>query len=116
MIPVPATVEPRLDAAFVVDAAARDAAADVVDSAVADAPRAEDATPAVGQDATQGDVVTEGAPPQRRVYIDRQVVGETPSTFRVRCGWHEVQIGSVGMPQKLEVPCGGQVRVKVMWR
>jgi hypothetical protein len=43
------------------------------------------------------------------VYVDDHVVGESPGTFVVRCGWHKVRVGSQGSLMNLEIPCGGDV-------
>jgi hypothetical protein len=54
-----------------------------------------------------GDIDTSAARPQHRVFVDGRVVGETPRTFSVPCGWHKVRLGSQGSLQSVEVPCGG---------
>lgn len=58
-----------------------------------------------------GDLDTSSARPQHRVYVDGRVVGETPATFRVGCGRHQVKLGSRGVAQDVEVPCGGALKV-----
>jgi len=44
--------------------------------------------------------------------VDKQIVGESPGTFSVRCGWRSVQVGSQGNVKKLDVPCGGDVEIR----
>jgi hypothetical protein len=46
------------------------------------------------------------------VFVEKRVVGESPGTFSVRCGWHAVKVGSQGNVQNVNVPCGGDVVVK----
>ena len=46
-----------------------------------------------------------------RVWVDKQIVGESPGTFLVHCGWRTVQVGSQGTVKKLAVPCGSDVEV-----
>ena len=45
------------------------------------------------------------------MWIDKHIVGESPGTFPVGCGWHSVQIGSQGDVQRVRVPCGGDVEM-----
>jgi hypothetical protein len=47
-----------------------------------------------------------------RVWVDKHIVGESPGTFSVRCGWRTVQVGSQGGVQNIQVPCGGDVDVR----
>jgi hypothetical protein len=47
-----------------------------------------------------------------RVWIDNHIVGESPGTFTVRCGWRAVQIGSQGQLHNVKVPCGGDAEVR----
>ena len=46
-----------------------------------------------------------------RVWVDKHIVGESPGTFAVGCGWHSVQIGSQGDVQRVLIPCGGDVEM-----
>jgi hypothetical protein len=53
-------------------------------------------------------------PPSRsghRVWVDKHLVGESPGSFAVRCGWRTIQIGSQGTVRHLNVPCGGELVV-----
>jgi hypothetical protein len=47
-----------------------------------------------------------------RVWVDKHIVGESPGTFSVRCGWRSVQVGSQGGVQNIQIPCGGDVEVR----
>jgi hypothetical protein len=47
-----------------------------------------------------------------RVWIDNHIVGESPGTFNVRCGWRAVQVGSQGQLHNVNVPCGGDAEVR----
>jgi hypothetical protein len=47
-----------------------------------------------------------------RVWIDERLVGESPGAFSVRCGSHAVRIGSAGVVQHVNVPCGGAADVR----
>lgn len=60
---------------------------------------------------TAGDLDTTSARPQHRVFVDGRVVGETPGTFRIACGSHQVRLGSRGTIQNVDVPCGGVLKV-----
>jgi serine/threonine protein kinase len=57
--------------------------------------------------ADSGDIVV--ASSGHRVYVDGRVVGQSPGTFRVKCGPRSVHIGSAQAPKTLNVPCGGTV-------
>jgi hypothetical protein len=59
-----------------------------------------------------GDVKTDNASPNHRIYVDGRVAGQTPDTVHVRCGAHTVRLGSGGKDQPVDVPCGGEVSVK----
>jgi hypothetical protein len=54
-------------------------------------------------------VVTRGG---HRVWVDEHLIGESPGNFSVRCGWHSVRVGSQGIVQHLNVPCGGEAEVR----
>jgi len=57
-----------------------------------------------------GTLDTSRARPDHRVIFDGKVIGQTPGTFHVHCGWHQIQIGSAGTMQSLNVPCGGDLK------
>lgn len=56
-----------------------------------------------------GVVKTEGAVAGRRVFIDDKVVGQTPESFTVKCGTHQIRVGSSGHAHSIEIPCGGEI-------
>jgi hypothetical protein len=55
---------------------------------------------------------TPGAPPDRRVFVDGRVAGTTSAPVMAPCGSHVVQVGSAGMPRRIELPCGGEIDVR----
>ena len=59
--------------------------------------------------ATTGTITVPPSQSGHRVWVDNRVVGESPGTFAVRCGWHSVRVGSQGALLNLEVPCDGDV-------
>jgi serine/threonine-protein kinase len=44
-----------------------------------------------------------------RIFVDGRTVSEGVAPVRVRCGPHEVRIGSAGRLQQVEVPCGASL-------
>jgi hypothetical protein len=46
-----------------------------------------------------------------RVWFDKKIIGESPGSFDVPCGWHSVQVGSAGTVQKLNVACGAETEL-----
>jgi serine/threonine-protein kinase len=58
-----------------------------------------------------GLIKTDGAMPGRRIFVDRRTVGQTPEAVQVKCGSHEVKIGSTGHPVMVDVPCNGNITV-----
>lgn len=70
------------------------------------------AKPAGAADAEHTVLNTEGAPAGHRVFFDGRVLGEPPSPFTVRCGRHEIRIGSKGTPRNVDLPCGGEYALK----
>ena len=52
---------------------------------------------------------TTGAAPNRRIFDDEKVVGQTPESVTEKCGTHAVKLGSAGKTQTLEIPCGGAI-------
>ncbi len=51
---------------------------------------------------------TEGAPPDRDVFIDGKSVGKTPLRVNVTCGSHTLQMVAGAPKQRIELPCGGE--------
>jgi hypothetical protein len=46
-----------------------------------------------------------------RIFVDGHVVGDGADPAVVRCGPHDVRIGSAGTLQHLDVPCGSALTV-----
>lgn len=46
-----------------------------------------------------------------RVFVDGLVRGSGGVVVRLRCGRHEIRLGSAGRLQGVDVPCGGRIRV-----
>jgi hypothetical protein len=44
--------------------------------------------------------------------MDGSLLGQTPEPFTVKCGRHQVRVGSAGKAQTVDVPCGGELVVK----
>jgi serine/threonine-protein kinase len=61
---------------------------------------------------TSGTVTVGPSRGGHRVWVDKHIVGESPGTFSVRCGWRTVQVGSQGGVQNIQIPCGGDVEVR----
>jgi serine/threonine-protein kinase len=77
-------------------------------AAPAPAPTPSSAPPAAPDDPTMGQLTI---PPSRgghRVWIDNRLVGESPGSFPIRCGWHDVRVGSQGGTQHVNVACGDE--------
>ncbi|MBX3230468.1 MAG: serine/threonine protein kinase [Labilithrix sp.] len=73
------------------------------------APPPEPPAPAVPPDMTL--LRTEGSNVGRRIFVDGRSVGQTPSSVTVKCGPHELRIGSSGVVKQMDLPCGGEVTV-----
>jgi eukaryotic-like serine/threonine-protein kinase len=63
-------------------------------------------------DATHCVMHTRDAQPGHRIYYDNRVIGETPASVVVRCGVHEIKLGSAGYLRKPDLPCGGELSLK----
>ena len=50
---------------------------------------------------------TDGAPPDRDVFLDGKKVGKTPLSVAVPCGRHTLQMVAGAPLQAVELPCGG---------
>ena len=46
-----------------------------------------------------------------RVFVDGRVAGSGGAPLVVRCGSHDVRVGSAGRLRKVEIPCGGELEV-----
>jgi serine/threonine-protein kinase len=54
---------------------------------------------------------TDGTRPGRRIFVDHRSVGQTPGSVVVKCGIHQVQLGSSGKPSTIDIPCDGEVAI-----
>jgi serine/threonine-protein kinase len=61
--------------------------------------------------AKEGILDTGTAASGRRVFVDGKVVGQTPLKQAIRCGLHQVKVGSSGTEKAVQIPCGGSVTV-----
>jgi hypothetical protein len=68
-------------------------------------------TPSSDVPAGMGILRTTGAVPGRRIFVDERVVGQTPDSATIKCGVHQVRVGSAGKVQTVDVPCGGEITV-----
>jgi hypothetical protein len=73
------------------------------------APASNDSSP-VPQGSTR--LVTEGAAPGRRIFVDGRVVGQTPASVLVACGSRSVKVGSSGTERRVDLPCGQSFSAK----
>lgn len=74
-------------------------------------PSAPASTGAAAPAATMGTITVPHSQSGHRVWVDKHIVGESPGTFTVRCGWRSVQVGSQGYRHNVNIPCGGDVVV-----
>jgi hypothetical protein len=51
---------------------------------------------------------TDGAPPDRDVYLDGKSIGKTPLRASVPCGAHTLQMVAGAPKQPIDLPCGGE--------
>jgi eukaryotic-like serine/threonine-protein kinase len=58
-----------------------------------------------------GTILTKASAAGHRIFVDDRVVGNSPDPVDVRCGPHNVRIGSAGTPRDVEIPCGGSIVV-----
>jgi len=72
-------------------------------------PSATPATPAIPAD--QGELRFPPFASGHRIFVDGHVVGDGAEPAVVRCGPHEVRIGSAGTSQHVDVPCGSSITV-----
>jgi hypothetical protein len=52
-------------------------------------------------------LTTDGAPPNREVFLDGKPIGRTPLDVSVPCGEHTLQMVAGAPKQKIDLPCGG---------
>lgn len=60
---------------------------------------------------TTGALVTDPAEVGHRIFVDGRFAGPAGAALTVRCGWHDVRVGSTGSLRHVEVPCGGAATV-----
>ena len=68
-------------------------------------------TPLAADPALEGQTArlrTESAPPDRPVYLDGKIVGQTPLEATVPCGRHTLQMVAGGATHAVNLPCGGE--------
>lgn len=58
-----------------------------------------------------GRLVTHASEKGHRIFLDGRLAGSGGAALVVRCGRHDVRVGSAGRLRKVEVPCGGDVEV-----
>jgi hypothetical protein len=56
-----------------------------------------------------GTITVTPAQSGHRIWVDTHIVGESPGTFTVRCGWRSVMVGSDGWRHNVNIPCGGDI-------
>jgi hypothetical protein len=74
------------------------------------APSATEPT-ATGLDTTSGQILPPASAAGHRIFVDGKVASEGTDPIRVHCGSHMVRVGSAGDERKVDVPCGGSVKV-----
>ncbi len=111
---MPTTTASASATAPVVASATPSASASTKPVASAPAPTATAAPPSsdLVADATHCVMHTRDAQPGHRIYYDNRVIGETPASVVVRCGVHEIKLGSAGYLRKPDLPCGGELSLK----
>ena len=57
---------------------------------------------------TTGLILTDGSALGHRIFVDGRFAGPGGSPLAVRCGRHDVRVGSGGHLRKVDVPCGGE--------
>jgi hypothetical protein len=58
---------------------------------------------------TDGELRTPASAKGHRIFVDGRVRGTGGEVLRLRCGPHDVQVGSAGRKRRIVVPCGGSV-------
>jgi hypothetical protein len=61
---------------------------------------------------TRGTITVPESSGGHRLWVDKHIIGESPGTFTVRCGWRNIQLGSQGQAHNVNVPCGGDILVR----
>ncbi len=72
-------------------------------------PSASASTSTPAPSGTMGTITVGPSQSGHRIWVDKHIVGESPGTFSVHCGWRSVQVGSQGWRHNVNIPCGGDV-------
>jgi hypothetical protein len=60
-----------------------------------------------------GQLKTSGLEPGHRIFVQGQVVGQTPQSVLIKCGSVTVKIGASGRARTLDVPCGAELDLDI---
>jgi hypothetical protein len=69
------------------------------------------APPSAAPSATTGRLLTAPSEAGHRIFVDGRLAGSGGAPLAVRCGAHDVRVGSAGRLRRVEVPCDGAVEV-----
>ncbi len=72
-------------------------------------------TSAVVHEATTGQLHTPIEASAHRIFVDGRFACVSGKTITLGCGPHVVKVGSMGKPQHVTVPCGGELSVMPKW-
>jgi hypothetical protein len=108
--PAPSVVEKP---SLVVDASAPVASEPADTFAAQKEPKAMHEQDAEDSDAETGTVLLPARASGHRIFVDgRRSKTDGSEPLRLRCGRHEVQVGSSGTAEPIDVPCGGEVQLQ----
>ena len=74
-------------------------------------PTSAPAAAAVPPRETTGRLLTDASEKGHRIFVDGRFAGGGGAPLVVRCGRHDVRVGSAGRLRKIDVPCGGDLSV-----
>ena len=60
---------------------------------------------------TTGTLITDPVEAGHRIFLDGRFAGPAGAPLTVRCGWHDIRLGSAGSLRHVEVPCGGSCTI-----
>lgn len=75
------------------------------------APRPASSPAAAAPSASTGRLITAPAELGHRIFVDGRFAGGGGAPLTVRCGRHDVRVGSAGRLRTVEIPCGGELEV-----
>ncbi len=75
----------------------------------APSPPSDTAPPSPASSSRTGNITVSSSRRGHRIWVDGRLAGEAPASVTVRCGRHSVRVGSRGVLQRVDVPCGGDV-------